>query len=92
MKEPKLVNLKLDSVETRKVRKVAAKPKTIKITINLEAKSLASLKQDAARTGVPYQRLLNQLLSDTLQKKASDESRLARLEREVRIIKKRFAA
>lgn len=92
MKEPKLVNLKLDPVETRKVRKVAAKPKTIKITINLDAKSLASLKREAARTGVPYQRLLNQLLSDTLQKKASDESRLARLEREVANIKKRFAA
>ena len=92
MKEPSLKNLKIEPAETRRVRKSAARNRTVKITINLDAESLALLKQEAGATGVPYQRLLNRILREGLTGRESAEIRLTRLEREIASIKKRVAA
>lgn len=92
MKEPSLKNLKIDPAETRRVNRSAARNSTVKITINLDAQSLALLKQEAGATGVPYQRLLNRILREGLTSRESAEVRLTRLEREIASIKKKVAA
>jgi len=69
-----------------------AKAKTIKITINVDAASLAALKELAAKSGVPYQRLLNIILKEGLGRKDTVESRLERIERDLRKMKKALAA
>ena len=62
------------------------------ITINIDKDSLGALRAKAARTGIPYQRLLNQLLKVALHDDRDTESRLDRLEREFSRPKKRLAA
>jgi predicted DNA binding CopG/RHH family protein len=92
MKEPRLKNLKEDTLETAKIRRSLKKQKRVKITINLDADSLEALKKEALASGVPYQRLLNKLLKQSLANKRAAESRIDRLERELREIKRRLAA
>ena len=45
----------------------------------------------AEATGSPYQTLLNKIVRDSLKKKKSEESRLDRLEKEVKALKKKIA-
>jgi predicted DNA binding CopG/RHH family protein len=92
MKEPNLKNLKLDVTEAKTVNKIAKKSKKIKITINLDLDSLEALKTISGKTGVPYQRLLNQLLKESLEGQKETESRLERLEKEIKKIKRELAA
>ena len=92
MREPKLGNLKVDVAETAKIRRSLKKQKSVKITINLDADSLNTLKKEASASGVPYQRLLNRLLKESLTSKRATESRIDRLERELREVKKKLAA
>ena len=92
MREPKLRNLKVDVAETAKIRRSLKKQKSVKITINLDADSLNTLKKEASASGVPYQRLLNRLLKESLTSKRATESRIDRLERELREVKRRLAA
>lgn len=92
MKEPKLKSLKFDRKETGRVQRAINRKKSIKITINVDADSLAAVKQEAAVSGVPYQRLLNNLLKQSLSEKRAAESRLDRLERELKEVKKKLAA
>ena len=92
MREPTLRNLKVDAPETTKIRRAMKKQKLVKITINLDADSLAAVKKEASASGVPYQRLLNKLLKESLASKRATESRIDRLERELREVKKRLAA
>jgi predicted DNA binding CopG/RHH family protein len=92
MREPKLRNLKVDVAETAKIRRSLKKQKSVKITINLDADSLNTLKKEASASGVPYQRLLNRLLKESLTSKRDTESRIDRIERELREVKKRLAA
>lgn len=92
MKEPRINSLKHDSTETRRVRRVAAGSKAVKITINIDADTLAQLKQEASATGVPYQRLINRRLREHAKGAESAAVRLARLERDVAKMKRRFAA
>jgi len=92
MKEPRIKNLKEDTLETAKIRRSLKKQKRVKITINLDADSLEVLKKEALASGVPYQRLLNKLLKQSLANKRAAESRIDRLERELREIKRRLAA
>jgi hypothetical protein len=51
-----------------------------------------ALKEIARDTGVPYQRLLNVLLKESLKKRETTESRLARLEQELKKMKRKLAA
>jgi len=92
MREPKLRNLKVDVAETSKVRRSMKKQKSVKITINLDADSLDAVKKEASASGVPYQRLLNRILKESLASKRSTESRMDRIERELREVKRRLAA
>jgi predicted DNA binding CopG/RHH family protein len=92
MRQPKLADLKIDTAGTEKVRTALARKKSIKITINIDAESLFTLKEIARDTGIPYQRLLNTLLKDSLKQKETTESRLDRLEQELKKMKRKLAA
>lgn len=65
---------------------------SVKITINIDADSLSTLRRMAEKTGVPYQRLLNSLLRKSLSDERDSQTRLERLEKEVEKLKKKFAA
>jgi uncharacterized protein (DUF4415 family) len=71
-------------------RDAAAGMRKIKITINIDQDILAALRAEAARTGVPYQRRINQLLRQALQKDNEMESRLERLERKFTKLKRKL--
>jgi predicted DNA binding CopG/RHH family protein len=92
MKQPKLNSLQIDKVGTEELRAELAKKKSIKITINIDADSLLTLKGIARDTGVPYQRLLNRLLKQGLKTRDTIETRLNRLEQELKKMKRAFAA
>jgi len=92
MKPPKLSSLQIDKVGTEELRAELAKKKSIKITINIDADSLLTLKGIARDTGIPYQRLLNRLLKQGLKTRDTIETRLNRLEQELKKMKRAFAA
>ena len=91
MKQPKMSNLKIDKRGTKSMRDAMAKSKKVKITINFDADVLDEVKRLAEDTGAPYQTLLNKLLKDSLIKKKAEESRLDKLEKVVRALKKKIA-
>jgi predicted DNA binding CopG/RHH family protein len=91
MRQPKLSDLKIDTKGTRQTREQASKIKKIKITINVDEDSLEALRSISAKTGAPYQKLLNQILKEGLQSRSAAESRLDRLEKELERIKKKIA-
>jgi predicted DNA binding CopG/RHH family protein len=88
MKEPRINELVIDDKETQQIRRKMAAARSVKITINIDKGSLDLLRAKAAKTGVPYQRLLNRFLNRALQNDSQTESRLDRLEREVTRLKK----
>jgi predicted DNA binding CopG/RHH family protein len=92
MKEPKLSELEIDQRSTRQIHRSMAATKAVKITINIDRENLDILRDKAAKTGVPYHRLLNRLLAKALQSDRETESRLARLEREVTKLKEKVVA
>jgi hypothetical protein len=83
--------MRIDGVGTRKIR-AAARKKSVKITINIDRDSLSVLRAMAEETGVPYQRLLNTLLRERLEGKGTIQSRVDRLEHELKKVKRRLAA
>lgn len=91
-KQPRPENLKIDWAGTKKIRSAMAKQKFVKITINLDADSLAALKAESEKTGVPYQRLLNSLLKENISQRRKAEDRLERIEKELAIVKRKIAA
>lgn len=92
MKAPKLSDVKIDWAGTEKMRKLAARSRKIKITINLDSDLLSNLRQLAGKKGTPYQTYMNWLLREAMAQKVSEEERLDRLEKEVALIKKKLAA
>lgn len=92
MKEPKLSDLKIDERGTKKLRQQMAKVKKIKITINFDSDILTSIRQLALKIGIPYQTLMNRILREALQKQRTRESRLDRLEKEIKNLKEKIAA
>ena len=92
MKRARPKDLKIDWTGTKKIRSSMAKQKFVKITINVDAESLSSLKSESEKTGVPYQRLLNSLLKESLTERRKTEGRLERLERELALVKRKLAA
>ncbi len=88
MKEPRLNELAINDKGTQQIRRKMAAARSVKITINIDKGNLDILRAKAARTGVPYQRLLNQFLGMALQHDAKTESRLDRLEKEVKRLNK----
>ena len=92
MKQPKLSDLKIDKLGTHRVRKAMAREKKVKITINLDADLLATLRDLANSRGTPYQTLINRMLRQVaMEKKSLDESRFEKLERELALLKKKIA-
>jgi predicted DNA binding CopG/RHH family protein len=69
-----------------------AKVKKIKITINFDSDILNSIKQSSLKTGIPYQTLMNRVLRKALHKQRARESRLDRLEKEIKKLKEKIAA
>ena len=92
MKKPRVSDLTVDRAGTRTLRAEAARHDSVKITINIDADSLAKLKQLSAESGVPYQRLLNSVLRERLSRTSSVHARLDRIERELKRVKKTLAA
>ena len=74
MKEPKLNELAIDKKGTQQIRRRMAASGSNKITINIDKGNLEILRAKAAKTGVPYQRLLNLFLNSALQNDAQTES------------------
>lgn len=92
MRQPKLNDIRLDIKGTKSIRKMMAKSKKVKITINVDEDLLHELRRMADSMGMPYQTLLNKVLKDALLAKIDDGSRLDRLERELERLKKKIAA
>ena len=92
MKEPKLSELEIDEKGTRRIRREMATARSVKITINIDANNLEILRAKSAKTGVPYQRLLNRFLSQALHSDAETEPRLDRLEKEITKLKRKIVA
>ena len=92
MKQPKISNLKVNKAETKKIRSSTSKKKNVKITINVDATTLAKLRSISKETGVPYQRLMNRLLKESLDRKDETETRLEKLEKELKALKEKIAA
>jgi predicted DNA binding CopG/RHH family protein len=92
MKKPRIRDLKLDAEGTRRLRTEMAGRTSVKITINVDADSLAKLKELSTDSGVPYQRLLNTILKERLSKVETTHSRLDRIEKELARLKKTIAA
>ena len=92
MRKPRIRDVKVDAAGTRRLRAEMARRESVKITINVDADSLAKLKELSADSGVPYQRLLNSILKERLAKADTVHSRLDRLEKELARVKKTLAA
>jgi len=90
MKQPKVNDLTIDRAGTRQLRAQLKKNKKIKITINVDAASLGSVRNIGGKTSLPYHGFLSQLLKEHLDEKAI--SRLNRIERELKKLKRRIAA
>ena len=91
MKQPKLDELKISNKGTKQIRDKMARADKIKITVNIDADIIYSLKKTAEETGVPYQTLLNRVLRVALEKHHAEENRLNRIEREIETLKKKIA-
>ena len=92
MRQPKLNDLVIDRRATREIRSKMKRTRKIKITINVDEDSLALLRKMSSETGAPYQKLLNQILKEGLSKRSAAESRLQRIEKELKRIKRKIAA
>lgn len=92
MKKPSLRSLRYSSAQTKRIRASMARQKTIKITINIDAATLTKLRALADKKGVPYQRMINRTLAESLVSEAASESRLERIERELKMLKRKLAA
>ena len=66
-----------------------AQSSKVKITINFDADILGEIKKMANDMGAPYQTLLNKIVKDSLKRKKAEESRLDRLEKEIKALKKK---
>lgn len=92
MKQPNLSRLRIDRVATKKIRTALSKKTRVTITVHLDTDSLNALKTLSSKTGIPYQRLLNIVLTTNVTQQESIQSRLNRLEQELHKIKRRVAA
>jgi predicted DNA binding CopG/RHH family protein len=92
MKQPSLNDLKVDKKGTKAIRKMMAKAKKVKITINVDEDILLDLRKLANTQGTPYQTLLNRVLKDAVNSRVQEGSRLDKLEREVERLKKKIPA
>ena len=91
MRKPRISDVKVDAAGTRRLRAEMAGRRSVKITINVDAESLAKLRELSADSGVPYQRLLNSILRERLSRADTVHARLDRIEKELARVKKTLA-
>jgi ribosome-associated translation inhibitor RaiA len=84
--------LQIDDAGTAKLRAALAGQKSVKITITIDGKSLRLLKHAARKTGVPYQTLVIRALANAAAGQGATDSRLDRLERELKRMKRMLVA
>ena len=89
MKKPKLSDLKVNFDQTKRVRELAANATKIKVTFNLDSDLVEKLKAMANESGAKYQTLLNRVLREAISNQVTVESRMKRLEQEVKKFKGR---
>lgn len=92
MKQPNLNKLHFDKKGTADIRRKMTNAKRVKITINFDADLINKTKRLADKSGIPYQRLINQLLRKSTEQVKETDSRLERLEKEVQRIKRKLVA
>lgn len=92
MRKPKLKDLEIDIAGTKQIRSAMANQKSVKITINIDATTLLRFKAMAEESGVPYQRLINKTLGESLVAESIAQSRLEKIEKELKALKKKIAA
>ena len=92
MRKPNVSNVKINLGETKRIRSAMSRQKSVKITINIDAATLAKFRAMADESGIPYQRLINKTLGESLVAEAAAESRLEQIEKELKAIKKKIAA
>lgn len=92
VRKPRINDVRVDTAGTHRLRAAMAGRASVKITINVDADSLAKLKELSADSGVPYQRLLNSILKERLSTADTVHSRLDRIEKELARVKKTLAA
>jgi len=92
MKQPNLNNIMIDSPGTKKLRAQLKRTKKIKITINIDERSLTLLKRVSGRSALPYQQILRRVLEQTGSERDDAKSRLDRIERELEKLKRQIAA
>ncbi len=90
MKKPKLSSLVDNRKLTKEIRLNVQRAKSVKITINIDAESLLELKNQSQNTGVPYQRLLNQILKSGLVKVDDSNRRLDKIEKELASLRRKI--
>jgi predicted DNA binding CopG/RHH family protein len=91
MKKPNLKKLRVDEATTKQIRSAMAQHRSIKITININADTLEKLKAIAEQSGVPYQRLINRTLTESLATNTLANSRLDKVEKELAALKRKLA-
>lgn len=91
MKRPALRHLKIDRAGTTGMRRTLRKNR-VTITINLNPEELQTLNTRSKKSGIPYQRLLSTLITTTVSQQESIQSRMDRLEQELRKVKRHVAA
>ena len=92
MKQPNLNDLVIDQAGTSRLRAQLKKTKNIRITINIDEQSLTRLRKAFRRSDLPYLRLLDQALQERSVEKGATKTRLDRIERELRKLKRQIAA
>ena len=92
MREPRLDELMVDEAASVQLRAALTREKAVTLTIMIDTKSLHALKEASRRTGVPYQALVSRALKTGLTRRVTTESRLDRLEREVKKMKRILVA
>lgn len=92
MRKPSIRNLKIDIPETKRIRSAMTRQKSVKITINIDSATLSKYKSLAEESGVPYQRLINKTLAESLVTEAIAQSRIEKIEKELKALRKKIAA
>jgi predicted DNA binding CopG/RHH family protein len=92
MLQPKLKDIRVDKAGTDKIRLMMAGAEKIKITINLDADILATVRGLSQSSGIPYQTLINRVLREALSKREEQDDRLSRIEKELSKLKKQVGA
>lgn len=90
MKPPKINNLRIDRAGSKSLRARLKKTKAIKITIHLDARSLSSLEKIGDKRLLPYYESLGQFLK--VKPDNTAVSRLERIEKEIKKLKRQIAA